>query len=359
MNYYELLDIPRTAVREQIRTAYRIQVQLFHPDRLAQGSANLRHYAEERLKLINEAYAVLSDPTQKANYDAALRARERLAAPTPAAPPPPARPAPGAQPPRKTASQPTLILTLVPQVTLACVRIPAGEFLMGSNPVKDAEAREDEVPQHRVQLPEYFIAQTPVTNAQYAAFVQATRSAAPKRWKNNLIPAGKELHPVVSVAWEEASAFALWVSRLTRYVCRLPTEAEWEKAARGTDGRIYPWGNIYDARKLNSYENGPDRTTAVGHYSPAGDSPYGAVEMSGNVQEWCLDWYDAAEYARRGKLTHQPRGPKTGITRVIRGGAFEYYGEAARCASRNDSHPGRHVNNIGFRIVILPGLRRP
>jgi iron(II)-dependent oxidoreductase len=361
MNYYEILDVPRNAVRDQIRAAYRIQVQLFHPDRLVQASAALRVYGEERLKLINEAYTILNDPARRAKYDAALRARERMDG---AAPPPsaatrkPSAPAGGGAQPRKAATPPPLTLTLTPGVTLALVRVPAGEFLMGSDPVKDLEARDDEVPQHRVYLPEFYISQTPVTNAQYAVFVRAANYAPPKRWKNNIVPAGKDAHPVVAVSWEDANAFAQWLARLTRHTCRLPTEAEWEKAARGSDGRLYPWGNVWEARKLNSYETGPDHTTAVGQYSPHGDSPYGAMDMSGNVQEWCLDWYDSAEYRRRARITHQPRGPRAGITRVIRGGSFEYYGEAARCACRNDAHPGRHVYSIGFRLVVIPPLRR-
>ena len=362
MNYYEVLDVPRTALREQIRAAYRIQVQLFHPDRLVHSSATLRAYGEERLKLINQAYAVLSDPAAKAKYDAALRAREKSdghAAPAPAARRPPAPPPPEPRPARRAVPLAPVRLTLAPGVTLSFVRVPPGEFLMGSDPARDPQARDDEAPLHRVQLTEYYISQTPVTNAQYAAFVQASRYAAPKRWRNNSIPAGKDQHPVVAVSWEDAVLFAQWVSRLTRQLCRLPTEAEWEKAARGTDGRLYPWGNTWDARKLNSYEAGPDHTTAVGQYSPAGDSPCGAADMSGNVQEWCLDWYDPLEYQRRGRLAHQPRGPRTGITRVVRGGSFEYYGEAARCACRNDAHPGRHVYSISFRLVLLPSLRRP
>ena len=163
---------------------------------------------------------------------------------------------------------------------------------------------------------------------------------------------------MVAVSLEDAVAFAQWVSRLTRHNCRLPTEAEWEKAARGVDGRLYPWGNVWEAHKLNSYETGPDHTTVVGQYSPLGDSPCGAMDMSGNIQEWCSDWYNATEYQRRGKVTHQPRGPRTGITRVVRGGSFENYGVAARCACRNDAHPGRHVYSIGFRLVVTSPLRR-
>ncbi len=357
MNYYEILDIPRNAVRDQIRAAYRIQVQLFHPDRLGQASSTVRAYGEQRLKLINEAYAVLYDPVRKSKYDATLRARERLDGP-----PPPStsahRPAPTAPSGAQQRKGDSLVLTLAAGVTLPFVRVPAGEFLMGSDPARDPEARDDEVPQHRVDLAEFYIGQTPVTNAQYAVFVRAADYPPPKRWRNSFVPAGKDSHPVVALAWEDAAAFAQWLSRLTRHNCRLPTEAEWEKAARGADGRLYPWGNYWEARRLNSYEAGPDHTTAVGQYSPQGDSPYGAMDMSGNVQEWCLDWYDATEYQRRGRVAHQPRGPRTGTTRVIRGGSFEFYGEAARCACRYDSHPGRHVYSVGFRLVVTSPLRR-
>ncbi|HLF03376.1 MAG TPA: SUMF1/EgtB/PvdO family nonheme iron enzyme, partial [Anaerolineales bacterium] len=154
---------------------------------------------------------------------------------------------------------------------LELIRIPAGEFLMGSDPMKDKEARENEQPQHRLHLPEFYIGKYPITNAQYAAF------------KKIPIPAGQENHPVVNVSWRDAIAFCQWLSQQTSKTFRLPTEAEWEKAARGVDGRIYPWGDEWDATRLNSGESGPKTTTPVGAYSPRGDSPYGLADVSGNV----------------------------------------------------------------------------
>lgn len=184
---------------------------------------------------------------------------------------------------------------------LELIRIPAGEFLMGSDPAKDKNAQPREQPQHRVYVSEFYIGKYPVTNAQYAAFTKIQ------------IPSGKENHPVVNISWDVAVAFCEWLSQETGKQFRLPTEAEWEKAARGTDGRIYPWGNEWDAKRLNSSKSKIGGTTPVGKYSPAGDSPYGLADMSGNVWEWCADSFDEKEYQRRGGSTvKDPQGPKTG-----------------------------------------------
>ncbi|MBI1882373.1 MAG: SUMF1/EgtB/PvdO family nonheme iron enzyme, partial [Chloroflexi bacterium] len=117
---------------------------------------------------------------------------------------------------------------------------------MGSDPAQDKNARKDEQPQHRVYVSEFYIGKYTITNEQYAVFVQATKHRAPIYWKKGKIPAGKENHPVFYVSWDDAVVFCKWLSQETGRTFRLPTEAEWEKAARGTDGRIYPWGDQWD-----------------------------------------------------------------------------------------------------------------
>lgn len=170
------------------------------------------------------------------------------------------------------------------------VKVPAGEFLYGED-------------QEKTETKEFFIDLYPVTNADYKKFVDATGYTEPASWRKGTWPEGKENHPVVEVNWESASAYAAWAGK------RLPTNEEWEKAARGTDGRTWPWGNEFDRDKCNTFSGD---TTPVGQYSPAGDSPYGCQDMAGNVWEWIGggkpsqlraplrggDWLDGAEEAQ-------------------------------------------------------------
>ncbi|MBI3760953.1 MAG: SUMF1/EgtB/PvdO family nonheme iron enzyme [Chloroflexi bacterium] len=240
------------------------------------------------------------------------------------------------------------VLTLELPINLELIGVPAGEFLMGSDPAKDLEAGNDEQPQQRVYVSEFYIGKYPVTNAQYAAFARASNSQA------NVAP-GKENYPVVHVSWNNAAAFCQWLSEKTGKSFRLPTEAEWEKAARGADGRIYPWGNRWDETKLNTSEGGPGDTTPVAQHSPAGDSPYGAADMSGNVWEWCADWYDEKEYERRsGPVVKDPQGPEDGLRRVLRGGSFFNNRRLARCAVRLSDVPDLRGGGWGFRVVASP-----
>jgi formylglycine-generating enzyme required for sulfatase activity len=131
--------------------------------------------------------------------------------------------------------------------------IPAGEFLIGSDPHQDKDALDNEQPQHRLSLPDYFLAKTPVTHAQYRAFVLATSHEAPGRWTNGTPPSGKEDHSVVNVSWYDAKDYCQWLSQVTGKDYRLPSEAEWEKGARGINGRIYPWGNPWDAKARQNF----------------------------------------------------------------------------------------------------------
>ena len=216
--------------------------------------------------------------------------------------------------------------------TIELIRIPAGEFLMGSDPAQDEDAQDDEQPQHRVYVPEYSIGKYPVTNEQYAAFVKATGYEASGHWGKGEIPSGKENHPEVYVFWDDAVAYCQWLSEATGQNLRLPTEAEWEKAARGTDGRIYPWGNEWDPTRLNSLEGGPEDTMPVGHYSPGGDSPYGVADMAGNVWEWCTDGNNDR-------------------ARVLRGGAFNSNASWVRCATRSGDIRLIWYRYYGLRVV--------
>jgi formylglycine-generating enzyme required for sulfatase activity len=251
----------------------------------------------------------------------------------------PAKPEPTRQAKKQEVFEPELIL------------IPAGEFLMGSDPKKDKQAREDEQPQHRLSLPDYSIAKTPVTNAQYAAFVQATGHGPPKHWQDKTVPRGQENHPVIYISWDDAVVYCRWLAKTTKKPYRLPTEAEWEKAARGTDGRIYPWGNKWDAKRCNTSEDGPGKTTPVGAY-PAGASPYGLLDITGNVWEWCATkWgkpypYDATEDEWGDDYL------KAGGYRVVRGGSFYGYQYFARCAVRYGDRPGDGVDLRGFRVAV-------
>ena len=230
------------------------------------------------------------------------------------------------------------------------VLIPAGEFLMGSNPSVDKDARDREQPQHTLYLPGYYLAKTPVTNAQYAAFVQATYHRQPEHWKGGKPPKGKEDHPVVYVTWHDAVAYCNWLSGVTGRPYRLPSEAEWEKGARGTDGRIYPWGNQWDAKRCNTGESGKGDTTPVGAY-PEGASPYRLLDMAGNVWEWTRSVDKSYPYdPDDGREDLEAEGG-----RVLRGGSWGSRRVGARCVGRLGYFPHLSLDYIGFRLVSPVG----
>jgi formylglycine-generating enzyme required for sulfatase activity len=238
------------------------------------------------------------------------------------------------------------------------IHIPAGEFLMGSDPKKDKDASENEQPQHTLYLPEYYIAKTPVTNAQYMEFVKATGDLMPRHWKGGTTPEGREDHPVVYVSWHEAMAYCRWLAETRGKPYRLPSEAEWEKAARGTDGKIYPWGNEWDAKRCNNWESGPGETTPVGQYSPRGDSPYGCVDMVGNVSEWTISLWSKDLFERPFKYPYDLGDGREDVNaeglRVMRGGSWESSRNDARCAYREGNNPNNRWELLGFRIVVSP-----
>ncbi len=220
------------------------------------------------------------------------------------------------------------------------VYVPSGKFVMGSSD-DDQMADDDEKSQHTVYLDAFWIYKNPVTNAQYRKCVEAGVCDLPHDTTYYDDPAYAN-HPVVYVDWRRARAYCEWAGG------RLPTEAEWEKAARGTEGRIYPWGNGWDASRLNSVEAGPGGTTEVGRY-PAGASPYGALDMAGNVWEWTSSLYwDYPYKADDGREDVNASG-----RRVLRGGSFFYYVRRARCAYRNHYGPGYLYYSYGFRVCVV------
>jgi formylglycine-generating enzyme required for sulfatase activity len=224
--------------------------------------------------------------------------------------------------------------------------IPAGEFLMGS---PEGQGRPDEWPQRSVYLDAFEIDQVEVTNERYMRFVKATGHRPPPD-PFGIGPLqsikGLEQLPVVQTTWYDAKAYCTWAQK------RLPTEAEWEKAARGTDGRLYPWGNDPPTpRRANFDREWDDQRTlhAVGSL-PEGDSPYGVKDMAGNAREWVADWYDADYYAQA--PDRNPQGPeKKGVVRSIRGGSWHSPANDIRAAARGRGGFALQTHGTGFRCA--------
>jgi formylglycine-generating enzyme required for sulfatase activity/tRNA A-37 threonylcarbamoyl transferase component Bud32 len=217
------------------------------------------------------------------------------------------------------------------------IHIPAGEFWMGSPHASDT-------PRRKVYLDGFYISRYPVTNAEYHAFVEATHYMPPEHWRDGVYADWEADQPVVYVSWHDAAAYCRWAGG------RLPTAAEWEKAARGTDGRRYPWGNTFDPNRCNTRESGRYTPSSVGKFFPAGDSPYGVGDMAGNVWEWTLDWY-APNYDDSSPARN-PMGPETGRTKVIRGGSFSNNASLVTCYTRDHALPDVCAVNYGFRVWL-------
>lgn len=237
------------------------------------------------------------------------------------------------------------------------VKIPAGIFLMGSTKEQVAQAikaglnkdfAEREQPQHTVELSEYSIGKYPITNREYQAFVRDAKYKPPQGWEGDQFPSEKGGHPVVNVSWTDASAYCKWLSEKTGKNYRLPTEAEWEKAARGEDGRIYSWGNEFDPKKANTRETNIGGTSEAGQFSPQGDSPYGCADMIGNVWEWTHSLLKPYPY----KINDGREDEKATVARVLRGGSFYYREWYARCAFRLDGRIVNFDDDLGFRVVV-------
>jgi flagellar motor switch protein FliG len=219
------------------------------------------------------------------------------------------------------------------------VLIYSGAFIMG-----DEDGSRDEQPQRTVTLPAYWIDKFPVTNAEYKAFVDTTGHRRPPSWTNGTYRLEEKNHPVTNVNWEDAHAYAQWVGK------GLPTEAEWEKAARGTVGQTYPWGDAFRKDNVNS-SNDYGGTTPVDQFA-GGVSPYDVVDMVGNVQEWCEDWY-YDDYYKRAPVDH-PTGPDGGQYRVCRGGFYAENRMGIRCSQRHYAPPETMQDHIGFRCAKTP-----
>jgi len=221
----------------------------------------------------------------------------------------------------------------------ATTRIAEGSFEMGSD---QDDAPANQRPLHSVYLLPYLIDRFPVTNQDYREFIEATGHRAPIHWQRGAYSIGTSRHPVVNVSWEDAVAYADWAGK------RLPTEAEWEKAARGTDQRLYPWGNRFvDGERCNN-ANVVGTTLPVDEF-PLGRSPYGIWDMAGNVCEWCSDYYDQAYYRYSPDVV--PIGPEGGRERVIRGGHYSENRPGVRTTHRASAPQTACRENIGFRCV--------
>ncbi len=235
------------------------------------------------------------------------------------------------------------------------VLVPSGMFIMGTDKVDPDNTHRtigtvkplflDQHPQKEIYLDAYYIDKYEVTNKEYKRFLEATQYIEdPAHWNEGSFPEGKGDHPVTNVTWTEALAYALWAGK------NLPTEAQWEKAARGTDGRLYPWGNEYQKGNANIGIEGDRKTAKVGSY-PQDVSPFRAYDMSGNVMEWTLNWYmpypgNDYKHARFGTNF-----------KVLRGNAFQkaghYFLEAYRyLIHRTEVAPDQYFENVGFRCVL-------
>lgn len=231
--------------------------------------------------------------------------------------------------------------------------VPAGAFLMGSDPRRDKGAQPDEQPQRSIPVGAFSIARFPVTVAEYACFVEAEHSYQPSNWASQL---QKLDHPVVNISWNDAVAYAAWLATTTGQPWRLPTEAEWEKAARWDAragvARLYPWGDSFDQTRCNTREGGKGGTTAVGSY-PTGASPCGAEEMAGNVWERTHSLYKPYPYTGNDGREVE----KSTDNRVLRGGSWDFYAGDARASVRFSVRPDDRLNGFGvfgFRLAV-PG----
>jgi formylglycine-generating enzyme len=220
------------------------------------------------------------------------------------------------------------------------VRVPEGWFLMGSETGQDNER-----PVHRVWVDAFDLATCQVTNAQYGIFLAATKNPTPLHWGAPDFSNSEQA--VVGTSWFDAAAYCEWLSHATSRHCRLPTEAEWERAARGgAEQKLYPWGDEPPESLPNyvtRWKTGPE---SVGH---AEKNAYELCDIGANVHEWCADWFDAEYYAASPE--RNPKGPATGTRRASRGGSWRHYTKVSRCAARSSIPPEFRYADYGFRVA--------
>ena len=220
------------------------------------------------------------------------------------------------------------------------VTIPGGWFLMGS-----IQGQENEQPCHRVWVDSFGIGRFPVTNHEYKTFIEATQKQPPPLFLNSIFSDPEQ--PVVAVSWEDAAAYCAWLSQQRNASFRLPTEAEWERAARGgLEAALYPWGDEPPSANFvgcNPETGGPAK---IGVNASNG---FGLYDMSENVHEWCADWYDYRYYSH--SPDRNPRGPAFGQRRVSRGGSWRHRIQYSRCAARSSLPPAFKYADYGFRIA--------
>jgi sulfatase modifying factor 1 len=222
----------------------------------------------------------------------------------------------------------------------ALITVPAGWFLMGSETGQDNER-----PVHRVWIDAFRLAAYQVTNADYARFLAATGTLPPPFWTDTNF--NDPSQPVVGVSWHDATEYCQWLAAASNQTYRLPTEAEWERAARGgVEGARFPWGDAAPESLPNyatRWQNGPE---------PVGQSPpnaFGLFDICGNVHEWCSDWYGTTYYAV--SPDRNPRGPETGERRASRGGSWRHHIKVSRCAARSSIPPRFRYADYGFRVA--------
>jgi sulfatase modifying factor 1 len=231
------------------------------------------------------------------------------------------------------------------------VCVAAGWFWMGSE-----EGEQDEKPAHRIWLDTFYIDRFPIINAQYGLFIQETGHEKPLYWNDDRCNGPNQ--PVVGITWADAMAYCAWRSKKEHADFSLPTEAQWEKAARGEDKRTYPWGNQLPDKKRATTEI-TEKMPNVGRCE-LGRSPYGVSDLVGNVWNWCSDWYDREYYRKSPELN--PSGPAEAVRKVVRGGNWVFLGccsgtpaYALRTSRRNSFHPNIQKKSIGFRCVKTGG----
>src|SRR5688572_30947030 len=254
---------------------------------------------------------------------------------------PPAKPANssnGVSPP-KPSPMPQPPSEIIGKDGAPMVLIPVGEFTMGSDKGDD-----DEEPVHKVFLDSFYLDKFEVTNGRFAKFVEAIQSEPPWGFADKETPVLRQDQPVRWVNWMEAMGYCLWAGK------RLPTEAEWEKAARGSDARVYPWGNDPPtlAHAVFGLKEGSDTVSAIGNRDK-GKSPYGVHDLAGNLYEWTTDWYDEQFYSKNPAIN--PRGPAEGSAKVQRGGSYINGAYRLRSSFRTKGDPTEHDPNVGFRCA--------